>query len=75
LGKLNFYLEILDRRFKKPHENPSIGVLLCTANDKEVIEIALSRNMSPALIAEYETKLIDKDLLRLMLREWAGAMT
>jgi len=70
LGKLNFYLEALDREVKKPHENPSIGVLLCTENDKEIVEIALSRNMSPALVAEYETKLLDKDLLRRMLREW-----
>lgn len=45
----------MDREIKKPHENPSIGALLCTENDKEVVEIALSRNISPALIAEYET--------------------
>jgi len=70
LGKLNFYLEALDREVKKPHENPSIGVLLCTAKNKEVVEFALSRNISPALIAEYETKLIDKNLLRRMLHEW-----
>jgi predicted nuclease of restriction endonuclease-like (RecB) superfamily len=43
LGKLNFYLEALDREVKKPHENPSIGILLCTSNDKEVVEFALSR--------------------------------
>ena len=70
-GKLIFYLEALDREVKKPHENPSIGILLCTSNDQEVVEFALSRNMSPALIAEYKTKLIDKDLLQQMLREWA----
>jgi YhcG PDDEXK nuclease domain len=29
LGKLAFYLEALDRDRKRPHENPSIGVLLC----------------------------------------------
>ncbi|HTI08213.1 MAG TPA: PDDEXK nuclease domain-containing protein [Puia sp.] len=75
LGKLNFYLEALDREVKKPHENPSIGILLCTENDKEIVEIALSRNISPALVAEYETKLIDKDLLRRMLREWTENMT
>jgi predicted nuclease of restriction endonuclease-like (RecB) superfamily len=74
LGKLNFYLEALDREVKKPHENPSIGVLLCTARDKEVVEFALSRNISPTLIAEYETKLIDKDLLRRMLHEWTENM-
>jgi len=63
LGKLNFYLEALDRDVKRPHENPSIGVLLCKGKDVEVVEYALARNLSPALIADYETKLIDKKLL------------
>ncbi|ARS41539.1 hypothetical protein CA265_18515 [Sphingobacteriaceae bacterium GW460-11-11-14-LB5] len=63
LGKLNFYLEALDRDVKRPHENPSIGVLLCKGKDIEVVEYALARNLSPALIADYETKLIDKKLL------------
>ena len=75
LGKLNFYLEALDREVKKPHENPTIGVLLCTENDKEVVEFALSRSISPTLIAEYETKLIDKNLLRRMLHEWTENIT
>jgi len=60
----------MDSEVKKKHENPSIGVLLCTENDKEVVKFALSRNISPALIAEYETKIIDKRLLQQMLREW-----
>ncbi|WP_293307318.1 PDDEXK nuclease domain-containing protein [Pedobacter sp. UBA5917] len=63
LGKLNFYLEALDRDVKRPFENPSIGVLLCKGKDVEVVEYALARNLSPALIADYETKLIDKKLL------------
>lgn len=37
LGKLNFYLEALDRDVKKDHENPSIGILLCKAKDDEVV--------------------------------------
>ena len=69
LGKLNFYLEALDRDVKKPHENPSIGVLLCKNKDKEVVEYALSRNMSPALVAEYKTKLPDKKLLQQKMHE------
>lgn len=69
LGKLNFYLEALDRDVKRPHENPSIGVLLCKGKDEEVVEYALSRNISPALIADYETKLIDKKLLAAKLHQ------
>jgi hypothetical protein len=37
---------------KKPQENPSIGVLLCRDKDDEVVEAALSRNLSPALVAQ-----------------------
>jgi len=75
LGKLNFYLEALDRDVKKPHENPSIGVLLCKSKDKGVVEYSLNRNISPALVADYETKMIDKGLLQRMLHEWAESIT
>ena len=64
LGQLNFYLEALDRDVKKPNENPSIGVLLCKDKDNEVVEYALSRNLSPTMVSEYKTKLPDKKLLQ-----------
>ena len=44
LGKLEFYLEALDRDVRKPHEQPSIGVLFCATKDEEVVEYALSRS-------------------------------
>ena len=40
LGQLEFYLEALDRDVRKPHERPSIGVLLCATKDHEVVEYA-----------------------------------
>ncbi len=70
LGKLGFYLEALDRDVKKPHEQPAIGVLLCASKDNEVVEYALSRSLSPALIAEYQTQLPDKALLQAKLHEF-----
>ena len=70
LGKLEFYLEALDRDIRKSHERPSIGVLLCASKDNEVVEYALSRSLSPALVAEYQTKLPDKRLLRAKLHEF-----
>jgi hypothetical protein len=70
LGKLQFYLEALDRDVKKPHEQPSIGVLLCATKNHEVVEYALSRSMSPALVAEYQTRLPDKKLLQAKLHEF-----
>lgn len=70
LGKLSFYLEALDRDVKKPHENPSIGIILCKGKDDEVVEYALNRTLSPAAIADYTTKLPDKRLLRDKLHEF-----
>lgn len=70
LGKLQFYLEALDRDVRKPHEGPSIGVLLCATKDSEVVEYALSRTLSPALIAEYQLRLPDKKLLQAKLHEF-----
>ncbi|MSU49570.1 MAG: DUF1016 domain-containing protein [Opitutus sp.] len=70
LGKLEFYLEALDRDVRKPHERPSIGVLLCATKDTEVVEYALARSVSPALIADYKTRLPDAALLRRKLHEF-----
>lgn len=70
LGKLNFYLEALDRTIRKSHENPSIGVLLCASKNDEVVEFALNRSLSPALIAEYHTQMPDKKLLQAKLHEF-----
>ncbi|MBK8428348.1 MAG: DUF1016 family protein [Lewinellaceae bacterium] len=64
LGQLNFYLEALDRDIRKPHENPSIGILLCKGKDDAVVEYALSRTLSPTLVADYQTKLPNKALLK-----------
>jgi predicted nuclease of restriction endonuclease-like (RecB) superfamily len=64
LGQLEFYLEALDRDVKTPHENPSIGILLCKEKDDEIVEYALSRSLSPTIIANYETELIPKKLLK-----------
>ena len=69
LGKMSFYLEALDRDIRKDHEKPSIGVLLCASKNDEVVEYALNRSLSPALIAEYQTKLPDKHLLQAKLHE------
>ncbi|MDQ6610481.1 MAG: PDDEXK nuclease domain-containing protein, partial [Bacteroidota bacterium] len=69
LGKLNFYLEALDRDVKKDAENPSIGILLCKDKDSEVVEYALSRSLSPTMVAEYKMQLPDKKILQQKLHE------
>ncbi len=47
-----------------------IGVLLCASRDSEVVEYALSRTLSPALVAAYRTQLPDKRLLAAKLHEF-----
>lgn len=69
IGQINFYLEALDRDVKKPNENPSVGVILCAGKDDTVVEYALSRSMSPTMVADYTLHLPDKKLLEAKLRE------
>ena len=70
VGKINLYLEALDREIKKDNENPSVGVILCASKDDEVVEFALSRSLSPTMVSEYNLKLIDKKLLQKKLKEY-----
>ncbi len=70
VGKINLYLEALDREVKKENENPSVGVILCASKDDEVVEFALSRSLSPTMVSEYNLKLIDKNLLQKKLKEY-----
>lgn len=71
LGQLSFYLEALNRDIKKPNENPSVGLILCTYKDDTVVEYALSSSLSPAMVADYTLQLPDKKLLEAKLRELA----
>ena len=47
----------------------SVGVILCSSKDKEVVKYSLSKNMSQTLISEYKLKLIDKEILKAKLSE------
>ena len=69
LGQINFYLEALDRNVKKENENPSVGLILCAGKDDAVVEYALSRSMSPTMVADYTLHLPNKKLLQEKLRE------
>ena len=69
VSKMDFYLEALDRQVKKEHENPSVGLILCATKNDEVVEYAMSRSMSPMLVAEYKLQLPDKKVLREKLQQ------
>jgi predicted nuclease of restriction endonuclease-like (RecB) superfamily len=74
LGKLEFYLVALDRDHRKGHENPSVGVLLCKSRDRDVVEYALSRTLSPALVAEYQLRLPAKELIQSKMEEFSAML-
>ena len=74
LGKINFYLEALDRDHKKANENPSVGIILCASKNDEIVEFAMSRSMSPTLVSDYKLHLPDKAILQNKLREIANAI-
>ena len=69
LGQLEFYLEALDSDVKKDSENPSVGLILCADKDDTVVEYALRRSISPALVANYQLHLPNKKMLQDKLRE------
>ena len=72
VSKMDFYLEGLDRQIRKPDENPSVGLLLCASKNDEVVEYAMSRTLSPMMVAQYQLQLPDKDVLRKKLQELAN---
>jgi len=72
LGQLEFYLEALDRDVRRSNENPSIGILLCPEADSVVVEYAMNRCMSPAMIAEYKRQLIPQDKMQRLLSEYCA---
>lgn len=69
ISKMDFYLEALDRQKKKENENPSVGMILCASKDDEVVEYAMSRTLSPMMVAEYKLQLPDKEVLQKKLQE------
>lgn len=56
LGQLNGYLSALDQFIKKPHENPSIGIILCRDMNKAFVEFAIRDYDKPMGVATYQTK-------------------
>ena len=72
VGKMDMYLEALDRDVKRDNENPSIGIILCPSADKSMVEYTLSRSLSPTMIAEYQRKLIPQQVMKKSLEEYCS---
>ena len=57
-GKINFYLSAVDDLLKRPHDNPSIGILLCKDKKKTEVEYALRGIEKPIGVASFETEIV-----------------
>lgn len=55
-GKLNFYLSVLNKQVRLPHENPSIGIVLCREKNNVIVEYALQGIDKPMGVATYKTR-------------------
>ena len=44
-------------------------MILCASKDDEVVEYAMSRTLSPMMVAEYQLQLPDKNILQKKLQE------
>ena len=69
VGKMNFYLSLLDKLEKAPDENPSIGIILCAEKDHLEVEMALQDVNKPIGIAEYQYLLPQNKLQELIVNE------
>ena len=55
LGQLNAYLAIADDKIRKPHENPTIGIVLCRSANKNYAEYMVRQYDKPMGVATYKT--------------------
>ena len=69
VGKMNFYLSLLDKLEKAPDENPSIGIILCAEKDHLEVELALQDVNKPIGVAEYQYLLPKNKLQELVADE------
>ena len=69
VGKMNFYLSLLDKFEKAPEENPSIGIILCAEKDHLEVELALQDVNKPIGVAEYQYLLPKQELQELVTNE------
>ena len=55
-GKMDFYLNVLNKKERATDDNPSIGIILCAEKDDVVVEFALKSKTNPIGVAEYQLK-------------------
>jgi predicted nuclease of restriction endonuclease-like (RecB) superfamily len=55
VGKMNLYLSALDEMVKQPHENSSIGIILCKEKNNKIVEFAFRDTSKPLGVVTYKT--------------------
>lgn len=66
IGKMQFYLAVLDDKVRMPEENPSMGIILCKTKDKTIVEYALLESNKPIGVASYKiVKTLPKEIRNL----------
>ncbi|GAP72118.1 PDDEXK nuclease domain-containing protein [Candidatus Symbiothrix dinenymphae] len=69
VGKMNYYLGLLDDKIKQEDENPSIGIVLCADKGKVDIELALRDFHKPIGVAEYMLHFPEKEIKEMINKE------
>ena len=63
VGKMQFYLTVLDETVKEKTEQPSIGIILCKEKKRTIVEYALKKSNQPIAVASYRiTSTLPKEL-------------
>jgi len=66
-GKMEFYLSVLNEKIKLPHENESIGIIICKTKDRTIVEYSLKSSNMPIGVATYQTStLLPKEYQHLL---------
>jgi RecB family endonuclease NucS len=63
LGQLQMYVNYFDRYEKLPDENPTVGILLCTAKNDTVVKISLPEDNTKILTSKYQLYLPSEEAL------------
>lgn len=72
-GKMSFYLSLLDKRIRKQHENPCIGIIICKSKDQTTVEFALQDVNKPIGVATYRISKIASERIECVFPLPGGA--
>ena len=54
-GQINFYVNVIDDKLRRPTDNPTIGIILCRSKKKSIVEYALRGMNQPIGVSTYRT--------------------